>query len=152
MCASTCAQATKTKFRVLYLGADLELIDRVKKTLTEADYQIVSCADRESAITFLKSDISYELLLIDFEWRDREGLKLASMARLLKHRKRMPILLVTATELSRRLKVLARNAGVNECVTKTPNFDAIIEAIRRISSRWTQKEGDDPRTDTKRSS
>jgi hypothetical protein len=45
----------------------------------------------------------------------------------------MPIVLVTATELSRRLQGLARNAGVNECVPKTPDNGAIIEAIRRLT-------------------
>jgi DNA-binding response OmpR family regulator len=82
---------------------------------------------------FLKSDIPYQLLLIDFEWREREGLKLASLARLLKHRKRMPAVLVTRTELSRGLRVLARNAGVNEVVAKTPDMGAIIKTIRRLT-------------------
>ncbi|HKO96802.1 MAG TPA: response regulator [Pyrinomonadaceae bacterium] len=105
----------------------------LKKALAEADYRLVSCSDRESAIMFLKSDIPYQLLLIDFEWREREGLKLASLARLLKHRKQMPIVLVTANELSRRIQVSARNAGVNECVSKTPDIGAIIETIRRLT-------------------
>ncbi|MEK6283376.1 MAG: response regulator [Acidobacteriota bacterium] len=124
---------TESKFRLLYLGNDLGLISALKKALGKADYVLVSCSDRESAIVFLKSDIPYQLLLIDFEWRGREGLKLASLARLLKHRQRMPTVLVTASELSRRLKVLARNAGVNECVAKTPDMGAIIETIRRLS-------------------
>jgi DNA-binding response OmpR family regulator len=114
----------------LYLGNDLELISALRKALEKGTHVLVSCSDRESAIMFLKSDIPYQLLLIDFEWRGREGLKLASLARLLKHRKGMPTVLVTRTELSRRLKVQARNAGVNECVVKTPGMGAIIETIR----------------------
>jgi PleD family two-component response regulator len=114
----------------LYLGNDLELISALKKALPKLDYRLVSRSDRESAVMFLKSDIPYQLLLIDFEWRQREGLKSASLARLLKHRKRMP---TTTTELRRRLKVLARNAGVNECVSKTPDMGAIIETIQRLT-------------------
>jgi hypothetical protein len=45
----------------------------------------------------------------------------------------MPTVLVGATELSRRLKGLARNAGVNECVAKTPDMGAIVETIRRLT-------------------
>ena len=104
MLASVPPRLTESKFRLLYLGNDLELISALKKALSERDNVLVSCSDRESAIMFLKSDIPYQLLLIGFEWRKREGLKLASLARLLKHRKRMPTVLVTATELSRQLR------------------------------------------------
>ena len=133
MRASVRPRSTESRFRLLYLGHDLELISALKKSLGKGTHVLVSCSDRESAIMFLKSDIPYQLLLIDFEWREREGLKVASLARLLKHRKRMPIVLVTASELSRRLKAMARNAGVNECVTKTPDMGAVIERIRRLT-------------------
>jgi hypothetical protein len=82
---------------------------------------------------FLKSEIPYQLLLIDYEWRERDGLKLASLARLMKHRKRMPIVLVTKSELIMRVQVVARNARVNECVMKTPYMGGLIEAIRRLT-------------------
>lgn len=133
MPAATYPRATKPKYRLLYLGADMGLIEALKKALPEDDYQVVSCADREGAVMFLKSDISYQLLLIDFEWRGREGLKLASLARLLKHRKLMRTVLVTPTELSKRAKAVARNAGVNECVVKTQDMAAIVETIHRLT-------------------
>jgi CheY-like chemotaxis protein len=101
------------------LGADLEFIDALRKALTEAGCRLVTCSDRESAILFLKSDIPYDLLLIDFEWQKEEGLKLARLARSIRYRKRMPITLAAATILNRQLETLARRAGVNECVTKT---------------------------------
>jgi PleD family two-component response regulator len=133
MRASVRPRSTESKFRLLYLGNDLALISALRKALGKGTHVLVSCSDRESAIMFLKSDIPYQLLLIDFEWREREGLKLASLVRLLKHRKRMPTVLVTRTESSRHLKVLARNAGVNECVPKTPDLGAIIETILRLT-------------------
>jgi DNA-binding response OmpR family regulator len=72
------------------------------------------------------------LALIDLEWQRRKGLKLARLARSLQHRKRMPIILVAATELSDRLAEVARRAGVNECVTKTPDMGAVSEMIRQM--------------------
>ena len=125
-------ESRDSKFRLLYLGSDLELIAALKKALTEPDYRLVSCSERESAILFLKSEIPYDLLLIDLEWRGKEGLKLARLAHSLPHRKRMPIILVAATELSSKLQTLAGRAGVNECVTKTPDMAAVIEAIWRM--------------------
>lgn len=92
----------------------------------------MSCSDHGSAVLFLKSEIPYDLLLIDLEWRDAEGLKLAKLARSLSHRKQMPIILVSEKELNSRLKTQARKAGVNECLPKTPDTGTIVEAIRRI--------------------
>jgi len=131
MLASARAQSSESKFRLLYLGSDLTLIAALRKVLTEPDYRLVACGDRGGAIMFLKSEIPYDLLLIDLEWRGKEGLKLAQLTRSLQHRKRMPIILV-ATELSDRLAEVARRAGVNECVTKTPDMGAVSEAIRQM--------------------
>lgn len=124
---------TKSKFRLLYPGNDLELMASLRRALTEPDYRLVSCSDRETAILFLKSDIQYDLLLIDLEWREKEGLKVARLTRSLQHRKQMPIILVAATGLTSQVRKLARRAGVNECFTKTPDMTAAIEAIRQMT-------------------
>jgi DNA-binding response OmpR family regulator len=116
----------------LYLGADLELMGALRKVLTKTDYRLVTSSDRESAILFLKSEIPYDLLLIDLEWPGAEGLKLARLAHSQRHRKRMPIILVAATESSSEPKALARRAGVIECVAKAPDMSAVSEAIRHL--------------------
>ncbi len=125
-------RSTESKYRLLYLGTDLELMAAVRQALTEPDYRLVTCSDRESAILFISSEIPYHLLLIDLEWRGKEGLKLARLARSLWHRKRMPIILVTARKLSSATKTSARRAGVNESLTKTPDIGAVSEAIRQV--------------------
>lgn len=132
MQAHKCPRPTKAKFRLLYLSDDLKLLAALRQRLTEPDYQLVACADRGSAILFLKSEIPYDLLLIDHQWRGKEGLDLARLARSLTARKRMPIVLTTATELTSRMKALARTAGVNKCVTKTPDPIALVDAIRQL--------------------
>jgi DNA-binding response OmpR family regulator len=117
----------------LYLGDDLELMAALRKLLTKAGHQLVTCSDRESAILFIKSEIPYHLLLIDLEWPGAEGLKLARLAHSLRHRKRMPIILVAATESNNEFQALARRAGVTECVAKAPDMSAVSEAIRHLS-------------------
>jgi PleD family two-component response regulator len=131
MLASAHAQSTESKFRLLYLGSDLALIAALRKVLTEPDYRLVACSDRGSAVMFLKSEIPYDLLLIDLEWRGREGLKLAQLTGSLTQRKRMPIILV-GVELSKHTMKLASRAGVNKCVTKTPDMGAVSEMIRQM--------------------
>jgi CheY-like chemotaxis protein len=124
-------RTTKSKFRLLYLGTDIELITTVRKALGEPDYRLVACSDTGSAMMFLSSEIPYDLLLIDLEWRGRNGLKLARLARSLPHRKGMPIILVAESEADDQLAQLARRSGVTQCVAKTPDMNSFSEAIRQ---------------------
>ncbi|HEV2827697.1 MAG TPA: hypothetical protein VGW76_08825 [Pyrinomonadaceae bacterium] len=77
MRASERPHSTASKFRLLYLGNDLEFLAALRQVLTPPDYRLVACSDRESAVLFLKSDIHYDSFLIDLDWREREGLALA---------------------------------------------------------------------------
>jgi len=92
-------------------------------------YLLVTCADRESAMLFLESDIPYEVLLIDLEWRGKNGLEVARLARKLRHRKRMPIVLLVGAKLNRRRQTVAAEAGVTTWMLKT---EEIGEAIKRV--------------------
>jgi CheY-like chemotaxis protein len=132
MSERTRPRPTESKFRLLYLGTDLKLIAAVREVLTEPDYRLVACSHPESAVLFLRSEIPYDLLLIDFEWQGTEGMELARLVHSLGHRERMPIILVAPTNLSSDVRTLARAAGINECVTKTPDGVALSEAIRRL--------------------
>ena len=69
------------------------------------------------------------MLLIDFEWRETEGLKLARRARSIRHRKRMPIVLVAATEPGNETKMLLRKAGVSEWVLQTEDIGQLIDSL-----------------------
>jgi CheY-like chemotaxis protein len=58
--------------------------------------------------------------------------KLARLVHSLPHRKRMPIILVTARELSSDIKTSARKAGIKKCVTKLPDVVALSQTIRQL--------------------
>ena len=131
MLAPACqnSSSTEKKFRLLYLGNDLNFIAALRQVLAEPAYQLVTCADRESAVLFLKSDIPYEVLLVDFEWRGKNGLEVARLAQKLQHRKRMPIVLLVGAKLNRRRQTVAAEAGVTTWILKT---EEIGEAIKRV--------------------
>ena len=129
---NTHPHVTESKFRLLYLGADLEFIKALRPVLPKPDYRLVTCSEFGSARLFIETDIPYDLMLVDLEWRDGEGLTLATLAKSLSRRKRMPIILVSATELNSELKAKARKAGVNKFVVKSEDPAAISEAARRM--------------------
>ena len=136
MLADAGASETEAKFRLLYFGADLKLIAAMQQVLTKPEYQLVTSSNYEDIVLFLKSRIPYQLLLIDFDWQETEGLKLARRARSIRHRKRMPIVLVAAKEPSSDTTMMARQAAVTEWIAKTPDMGTIIETIRRITGEW----------------
>jgi DNA-binding response OmpR family regulator len=134
MPAAARSRPLKTKFRILYLGSDLELVKALRGVLAKPDYRLVTCADRETAILFLKSTIPYELLLVDLQWRDGEGLKLARLAHSKPCRKQMPIAVLAASELSDEMRTRSRRAGVTDWIMKTPDMAEVAEAIKRVMS------------------
>jgi DNA-binding response OmpR family regulator len=134
MPASEHSRSTESRFRILYLGSDLELVKVLRGVLAKPDYRLVTCADRETALLFLKSTIPYELLLVDLEWQDGEGLKLARLAHSKPYRKQMPIALLAATELSDEIRTRSRRAGVTDWIAKTPEMAEVAEAIKKVMS------------------
>lgn len=134
MLAPTRPPATKFKYRLLYLGDDLELITALRKGLSDSDCRVVACSDQGSAIMFLKSDIPYQGLLIDWEWRGREGLELSRLVQSLKHRSDLTTMLVAATNLSRYQEAVAHKAGIRKCIIKTKDMAEVIEATSRLVS------------------
>src|SRR6266550_616878 len=132
MPAAARPRSKESTLRVLYLGSDLKLVTALRGVLAKPDYRLVTCADRETALLFLKSTIPYELLLVDLEWRGGEGLKLARLAHSKRHRKQMPIALLAATELSNEMRIRSRKAGVTKWITKTSDRAEVAEAIRKV--------------------
>ena len=129
MLAPAFPSPTEPEFRLLYLGNDLKFIAALRQVLAEPVYLLVTCSDRDSAVLFLKSDIPYEVLLIDLEWRGKSGLEVARISRKLRHRKRMPIVLLAGAKLNRRRQTVAAEAGVTTWMLKT---EKIGEAIKRV--------------------
>ena len=121
--------AAGSTFRVLYLGDDVEFIARFREVVSESVHHLITCPDHGSAALFLKSDIHYDLMLIDHDWRGNEGLKLARLARSQRHRTRMPIVLLSTVSLDDDTKALADKAGVVECALKTADLSELVSRV-----------------------
>lgn len=105
----------QARFRLLYVGRDIEFLRALRKALIEPEYHIVSCPHVGSAMDFLKGNPRYDLLLFELELR---GLELTKLARSLSHRENLPIVIVTASEGVGGFGKLSRNSRVNEWVSK----------------------------------
>ena len=121
--------ATESTFRVLYVGNDLKFIAAFREAVSEHVYHLVAGSDHDSILLFLKSDIHYDLMLIDHDWRGNEGLKLARLARSQRHRKRMPIVLLSTVSLDNETKALAQKERVVECALKTADLSELVSRV-----------------------
>lgn len=131
----SCPTYQESKFRILYVGSDQELLVALKKVLRKPEYHIVSCADRGSAILFLKGDPRYDLLLFDLELHGSTGLKLARLAQSLPHRRRTPKIIATSNKVTSSLEKLASKAGASECLTKAGDVAGVSQTIMRLLER-----------------
>src|SRR2546421_10468651 len=120
-----------SQIRLLYVGEDLALIRFLRTAFHGPEYHVVSCPDRNSAERFIKSDIRYHLFIFDHEMRHRAAFDLARLVRSLKHRERLPAIIV-GTEVESRLNEFTRASGGNEYVQKAESFSEIHSAIKRL--------------------
>ena len=120
-----------SQIRLLYVGEDLRLIRFLKATFHKPEYHVVSCPDRDSAERFIKSDIRYHLFIFDHEMRHRAAFDLARLVRSLKHRERLPAMIV-GTEVESSLNEFTRASGGDQYVQKAESFSAIHKAIKRL--------------------
>lgn len=109
------ANSERARFRLLYVGGDVQFLRALRGVLTEPDYHIVSCPHVTSAMEFLKGNPRYNLLIFELELR---GLELTNLVRSLAHREQLPIVMLTANKVEDSLRKLTRNARVDEWVSK----------------------------------
>ena len=81
---------------------------------------------------FLKSNIRYDLFLFDLDLLNETGVEWSRLVRSLPHRQPTPIIILGADEVIGRFGDLAREAGASECLTKTGDILAVVEAIQRL--------------------
>jgi CheY-like chemotaxis protein len=116
------------RFRLLYVGGDLEFLRALRKVLIKPEYHIVSCPHVGSAILFLEGNPRYDLLMVELELR---GIELAKVARSLSHRGHLPIVMVAANDIVSGSGRLSRKTRVDEWVSKQ-NSAAVPEVLLRM--------------------
>jgi DNA-binding response OmpR family regulator len=116
----------------ILLVEDNQLVaEAVKETLEAQGWRVESCADGCVALLLIQSDRRYDVLLLDNELPNVNGLELARRARELPRREVTPIIMLSASEGVRE----ALLAGVNTFLRKPQDIGQIVETIRRLLDR-----------------
>jgi len=113
---------------ILYVEDSKFVSDAVKDTLEAEGWRVETCADGYVAALLIHRETRYDLIILDNELPNVNGLELARRVRSLAHRKQTPIIMLSASECARD----ARLAGVNEFLRKPQDIGKIVETVARL--------------------
>lgn len=113
---------------------DFEAVaDAVKGTLEESGWTVELYADGAEAMRKIESKERYDLLILDNQLPGKDGLELARRARALPHRRRTPIIMLSASDVERD----AWHAGVNAFLRKPQDIGRLAATVTRLLPKDT---------------
>jgi DNA-binding response OmpR family regulator len=118
----------EARYRVLYVGADLGLMEFVREALGRVGGFVVRCPGGSMARLLLSSGIYYDLLMFDEELMGESGREMVRFARSLEHRRRTPVILLSQQECAGK----GWQAGGRALLQKPEPFEAVVQVIRRL--------------------
>jgi CheY-like chemotaxis protein len=107
--------------------------EAVKETLEELSWKVELCADGTEAMRKIESKARYHLLILDNQLPGKDGLELARRARQLPHRRRTPIIMLSASDVERD----ALNAGVSAFLRKPQDIGRLSATVMRLLTKNT---------------
>jgi CheY-like chemotaxis protein/tetratricopeptide (TPR) repeat protein len=116
---------------ILHVEDQEAVADAVRDTLEAEGWSVVTCADGAMAISLLEGDEPYDLLICDNHLPNVNGLELVRRARRLTHRRRTPIIMLSAATISAE----ARAAGADTFLAKPDGVRELVAAANRLLSR-----------------
>ncbi len=118
-------------FNILYAEDYQVVADTVKETLEELGWSVELCADGTEAMRKIESKARYHLLILDNGLPGKGGLELARRARELPHRRRTPIIMLSASDVEED----ALRAGVNAFLRKPQDIVRLTATAARLLNR-----------------
>lgn len=116
---------------ILFVEDSQFVADAVRETLECEGWRVEMCADGYIASLLIKGEARYDLILLDNELPNLSGLELTRRARELPHRKKTPIIMLSASEGARD----AILAGANLFLRKPQDIGKIVETVARLLER-----------------
>ena len=113
---------------ILFVEDNKFVSDAVRETLEGEGWRVEACADGYVALLLIKSERLYDLILLDSELPNVNGLELARRARELPHRTGTPIIMLSASECVRD----ALLAGADAFLRKPQDIGKVVETVARL--------------------
>lgn len=117
-----------SQLSILHVEDDPAVANVVRDILTAEGWQVESCADSDAALRKLTSGEHYDVLVLDNNLPGLSGLELVKRARLISHRRRTAIIMLSGDEVEKE----AWRAGADDFVHKTTAASELIPSIKRV--------------------
>jgi two-component system phosphate regulon response regulator PhoB len=114
--------------KILHVDDDPMVAKMVKDCLAFEGMQVKMCPDGTAALKKIVRSTHYDLLLLDYELRGLSGAQLIKRTRGLAHRRRIPIVILSATLDS----AAARASGADAFLRKPEDISAVGETVARL--------------------
>lgn len=114
--------------KILHVEDDLVVAAVVQELAEEHGWELKHCAEGTSTLEELASDTHYDLLLVDFELPDLNGLELIERVRSIFHRRYLCIVIMSGT-LD---EATALEAGANAFLQKPQGLSLLVQTIERL--------------------
>lgn len=119
---------TKSEISILHVE-DHDLVARTVGDIMAAEnWQVDLCSDSDTALLKLTGNDRYDVLIFDNSLPGISGLELVARARKITHRRRTPIIVLSAEDCEQ----AAWRAGANAFLRKTEAMDQLASTIRRL--------------------
>src|ERR1700682_2573366 len=114
--------------KILHVEDNIAVASMVKETLALEGWEVETCTDGSEAMKKIAGHSHYDLLLLDYELPGMNGVQLVQRARKLDHRRRTPIIVLSAA-LD---EDAARIAGADALLRKPEDISAVPETVARL--------------------
>jgi two-component system sensor histidine kinase/response regulator len=108
---------------------DNELVAGVtRELLHDQGWRVETCADGNTALVKIAANAHYDLLLIDYDLPDVNGLELVHRVRKLAHRSQIPVVMFSASPV----EAAAHDAGADVFLRKPQDVGSLVETITSL--------------------
>ncbi len=120
---------------ILHVEDNRTVADAVRHTLEPEGWIVESCDNGLEALEKIESGAHYDLLILDNELLGISGIELINRTRVLAHRQRTPIIMLSANDVERE----ARRSGASMFLRKPQDILSLAENIARLLARKSRQ-------------
>lgn len=113
---------------ILHVEDNKLISDVVRDALEPEGWRIEGCPDGNAALRRIAGNTHFDLLLFDYDLPGLNGVELTRVARKLSHRRRTPVVMMSASEC----ETEAWRAGVDAFLRKPDDVTAVTETVVRL--------------------
>jgi DNA-binding response OmpR family regulator len=129
-------------WRVLVADDDPEICTLIKTILKSASFDVMVCADAESALVHLQRDQPYDILISDFMLPGISGIELITMVRANPQTAKLPILMISGHS-NYAMDARAKSAGADHFLNKPFTLSQLRSTVTALASKYRPIAGAD---------